>query len=337
MATLGQGIISSGNIGTELTYLTRRGFIYKMIVQIYNSSPTIAGLLASAQTASGGVNPITVPVQGSAYTTPGWTDYSGSFNAPTVNQGAYNAQFNLKALVVPIPFLGMEGLVQVDEAIIPRIEAVMNDATNSCIDTLATALYANIGSNTQQLVGFPGAIDDGTSISTYGGLNRTTYTWWQAKRYTETTAAPTRDLMLKYCAGTVKNCGEMPSYGVTGPGTWHKLATDFLGYERYNVSADGTYSEGGTGTAKSYFQAIMVAGVPVYLDPYATEGTIYWFNDNYGGLYIHKDAAFGFTGFQSTLPNYQIGYIGAVLTLLELVLVKPKAFTVATGLTSTTL
>ena len=334
MPQYGTGIIPSGNVGTELSYITRRGFIPKMVVQIYNASPTIACLLANANNASGGLSPITVPVQGAAYVNPAWTDYSGSFQSPSVTQGGYNAEFNLKALVVPIPFLGMEGLVQVSEAVIPRIEAVMNDATNGAVDTLATALYTNY-SNNQQIIGLPGAIDDSTTLTTYGGLNRSTNTWWQSKRYTAS-AAPTRNLILQYIVGTVKNCGEKPSFGVCGPGTWHLLATDFVSQERYLITPEGQYADEKSG-ARAAFQALMVAGVPIYLDQYAPEGIMYLYNENYGSLYVHENAAFAFTGFESTLPNFQIGFIGAVLTLLELVVAKPKSMTVIGGLSYTTL
>jgi len=37
----------------------------------------------------------------------------------------------------------MEGAVQQDAAIIPLIEARMNDATNVMMDAMATALYTN--------------------------------------------------------------------------------------------------------------------------------------------------------------------------------------------------
>jgi hypothetical protein len=38
-----------------------------------------------------------------------------------------------------------------------------------------------------------------------------------------------------------------------------------------------------------------------------------------------------FRSFESTLPNWQIGYVGAVLMIAELVNVKPKAMTKVTG------
>lgn len=323
MPVLGTGIIPSGSIATELTYVTRRAFIPKMVVQIYNTSPLLAALLSNAQTASGGVSSVTVPVQGQAFVNSQWTDYSGSFNQPQVQQGAYNAEFNLKAIVTPIPFLGMEGAVQLNHAVIPLIEARMNDATNSMSDSMATALYTNY-TNNQQFIGLDGAVDDGTNLVTYGNINRSTNTWWQAKVYNASAAAPTRSNLFQYIAGVNKNGAEMPTFGVCGFGTFAKLAQDFLSSEQFQVTP-GTGFDAGEDGIRSGFRALMVAGVPIYADPYCAEGTIYLVNTNYLSLYIHEQASFAFTGFESLLSNYQLGYVGAVLTIGELVLTKPKS------------
>ena len=112
----------------------------------------MAALIANSQQASGGVSSVTVPVQGSQFVNAQWSDYSGSFNQPSVQQGAYNAEFNLKLMIAPVPFLGMEGAVQQDAAVIPLIEARMNDATNVMMDAMATSLYNN-STNTQQFTG----------------------------------------------------------------------------------------------------------------------------------------------------------------------------------------
>ena len=323
MPVLGTGIIPSGSIATELTYVTRRAFIPKMVVQIYNTSPLLAALLSNAQTASGGVSSVTVPVQGQAFVNSQWTDYSGSFNQPQVQQGAFNAEFNLKAIVTPIPFLGMEGAVQLNHAVIPLIEARMNDATNSMSDAMATALYTNY-TNNQQFIGLDGAVDDGTNLTTYGNINRSTYSWWQSKVYNASSAAPTRQNVFQYIAGVNKNGAEMPTFGVCGFGTFAKLAQDFLASEQFQVTP-GTGFDSGEDGIRSGFRALMVAGVPIYADPYCPEGTLYLVNTNYLSLYIHEQASFAFTGFESLLSNYQLGYVGAVLTIGELVLTKPKS------------
>lgn len=331
---IGGGILpASGSTQlTELTYVTRRAFIPKLVVQLYNSTPLMAALIANSQQASGGVSSVTVPVQGSQFVNAQWSDYSGSFNQPSVQQGAYNAEFNLKLMIAPVPFLGMEGAVQQDAAVIPLIEARMNDATNVMMDAMATSLYTN-STNTQQFTGLPAAV---SSSGTYGNIDRSTYTWWQSKQYAAGGVNPTRQNILQYISGTVKNSAEVPSFGVCGFGTWTLLAQDYVGQEQY-VITPGSGFDGEANGPQAAFRALMVAGVPIYPDPYCPEGTVYFLNTNYLSLYIHDQGSFVFTGFESTLPNWQIGYVGAVLTIAELVNTKPKSMTKVTGYNSLTI
>ena len=331
---IGGGILpASGSTQfTELTYVTRRAFIPKLVVQLYNSTPLMAALIANSQSASGGVSSVTVPVQGSQFVNAQWSDYSGSFAQPSVQQGAYNAEFNLKLMIAPVPFLGMEGAVQQDAAVIPLIEARMNDATNVMMDAMATSLYNNT-TNTQQVTGLPAAVSDS---GTYGNIDRSTYTWWKSKQYAAGSVNPTRQNVLQYISGTVKNGAEVPTFGVCGFGTWTLLAQDYVGQEQY-VLTPGSGFDGDANGPQSGFRALMVAGVPIYPDPYCPEGTVYFLNSNYLSLYIHEQGSFVFTGFESTLPNWQIGYVGAVLMIAELVNTKPKSMTKVTGYNSLTL
>ena len=324
---------------TELTYVTRRAFIPKMVVQIYNSTPLMAALIANSQTATGGVSSVTVPVQGAQFVNAQWSDYSGSFTQPAVQQGAYEAEYNLKLMIAPVPFLGMEGAVQQDHAVIPLIEARMNDATNVMMDAMAYSLYNNI-SNTQQFIGLPCAVDDGTTsgASSYGNITRssTTNPWWRSKVYAAGSVNPTRQNVLQYISGTVKNGAEVPSFGVCGFGTWTLLAQDYVGQEQYVITPGHGFDSDANGP-QAAFRALMDAGVPIYPDPYCPEGTLYLLNSNYLSLYIHEQGSFVFTGFESTLPNWQIGYVGAVLTIAELVSTKPKSMTKVTGYNSLSL
>ena len=328
---IGGGIVPATGTSqyNELTYVTRRAFIPKLVVQLYNSTPLMAALIANSQSASGGVSSVTVPVQGSQFVNAQWSDYSGSFNQPSVQQGAFNAEFDLKLMIAPVPFLGMEGAVQQDAAIIPLIEARMNDATNVMMDAMATALYTNT-TNNQQFIGLPAAV---SSSGTYGNISRSTYTWWQSKQYAAGGVNPTRQNILQYISGTVKNGAEMPSFGVCGFGTWTLLAQDFVGQEQYVITPGHGFDSDSNGP-QAAFRALMVAGVPIYPDPYCPEGTVYFLNTNYLSLYIHDQGSFVFTGFESTLPNWQIGYVGAVLMIAELVSTKPKTMTRVSGYNS---
>ena len=331
---IGGGIIPATGSSqyNELTYVTRRAFIPKLVVQLYNSTPLLAALLANSQQATGGVSSVTVPVQGAQFVNAQWSDYSGSFAQPAVQQGAYNAEFDLKLMIAPVPFLGMEGAVQQDHAIIPLIEARMNDATNVMMDAMATSLYTNT-TDTQQFTGLPLAV---SASGTYGNINRSTYSWWASKAYAAGSVNPTRQNVLQYISGTVKNGAEVPTFGVCGFGTWTLLAQDYVGQEQY-VITPGTGFDGSADGPQAAFRALMVAGVPIYPDPYCPEGTLYLLNTNYLSMYVHEQGSFVFTGFESTLPNWQIGYVGAVLTIAELVSTKPKSMTVVTGYNSLTL
>jgi hypothetical protein len=331
MPQLGQGVIPGGALGTELQYVVRRAFVKKLVVQIYNTSPLTAALIANSQPASGGVSSVTVPAQGAQFVNLQWVGYDGSFNQPAVQQGVWNLEFDLKAAVIPIPYVGFEGLIQDAHEVIPLLAARMNDAGNVYCDGVATALYNNF-TNQQQVIGLPGAVDDGTNLLTYGGQNRSQQTWLKAKRYAAGGVNPTRALVAQYITGTLKYGGEMPTFGVMGPATWQTLQNDFLPNESYVITPEKGFDTEPWG-ARSAFRALMVSGVPIYLDPYCPEGTLYLLNTGYLAFYIHERAAFAFTGFESTLPNFQIGYIGAVLSLLELVVAKPKVCTVVTGFT----
>lgn len=322
MPVLGQGIVPPpGGIGNELTYITRRNFIDKCFVQIGNSSPAMSAFIQTSKVATGGLSPITAPVQGNAMVSGQWVGYDGSFNQPGVIPGIQNAEFDLKGFCTPIPFFGMEGLVQVDYSVVPLIEARMNDAVTQTIIAFSTALFNNY-QNTQQMIGLIGAADDGSFLTTYGNINRTQNPWWKAVYVANTGAQVplTRIQALIYIAQVTKKQGERPKLGLCNFGTWTQLATDFAGYERYTVTPDKDFGHQEVG---ALFSAINVAGVPIYADPYVPEGTLYFLNTDYLGLFIHERAAFYFTGFESTLPNAQFGYIGAILTLLELVAVKP--------------
>lgn len=332
MPVLGQGLVPSGALANELTNVTRRAFVPKLIVQLYNSTPFLAALIANAKMASGGVSSVSVPVQGQPFVTPQWTDYSGAFAQPAAQQGAFLSEFNLKLSVVPIPFLGTEGLVQMDHSIIPLIEARMNDATNAQCDLFATALYNNTA-NLNAIIGLPGAIDDGTNMVTYGNLNRNTNTYWKSKVYAAGSVNPTRQNVLQYIAGVVKSGAELPTFGLMGLGTWTLLAQDFVGQESYVITPDKAFDDMADGP-RSGFRALMVGGIPIFGDPYCPEGLLYLPNSNYLSLYLHEAAAFAFSGFESTLSNFQLGYVGVLLTLGELVSVKPKTMARVSGFNS---
>ena len=330
MPISGVGIIAGGPAGSELQAFTRRAFTGKLIVQTRNATPLMAALFANAKPAGGGMSSVTVPMQGGNYVTTVATDASGKFPQPPALNPGVNAEWNLKIIITPIPFLGAEGLVQWDAAVIPILAARMNDAGNSQAEYYSTQIWTNATYGSQDMDGLPLIA---SAAGTYAGLSRAANTWLQANVIAAGGVDPTRALLNQYIVSAAKfNQGEPPDFGVTGPGTWSRLSRDYLGLEQFVITPGSGFSKVPEGP-RSAFNALMVGSVPIYYDPaYGTEGTIYFMKGKYTAPYLHRAAAFAFTGFQSTLANYQLGYVGAVVTVAELVCVKPKSVTVFSGL-----
>lgn len=321
MPVFGVGIIPGlGAEASQLSATVRRNFTPSVIVQFGKSSPMNSALLQSAKVATGGLSPITQPVQGVAMTATQPIGYDGSFAQPGMPPGIQNAEFNLKGYVTPIPFLGLEGLVQVDASIVPLIEARMNDATTTIINTFSTDLWNNFTA-TNRILSLLAAVDDGTFSPAYGNITRSSNTWFKSIYiHNASSTSLTRMLVLQYIAQQVKATGERPKMGVCNFGTWLNLASDIASLERYVITPERSFT---LGAAETLFSAIDVGGVPIYPDPWIPEGTLVLLNTDYIHYFIHDRAAFYFTGFYNMIPNAQLGFMGLILVLIELVCVKP--------------
>lgn len=334
MPLLNNGIVPGGAIGAELQAVTRRAFIPKMVVQIYQATPLMSLLLRNAQRAKGGVSQITPPVQGSSFVSFSWSDYSGVFPQPSVQTAAQNAEFNLKLGVVPIPFMGMEAIIQSSEVVIPLLEARMVDAKTVWVQTVSTPLFANNSAapGGQIINGLPEAYDDGTNVTTYGGISRTTNPFWKAYLKTSAGGILTRIAFIKEMVRVTSNAGgEAPDFCVMSFQDWTTLMTDFMSGEQFNTSPGSRY--GKDDVINAGFRGLMLGDTPVFADPFCPVGTSYLINSKYLAMYISEDADFAFSGFYSAIPNLQIANVGVLITALNAVCTKPSSGGRITGIT----
>jgi len=331
---LGVGIVPSGAIGNELVATTRRAFIPRLVVQIYKATPLLSLLLRNAQRAKGGVSQVTVPVQGASYVAFSWSDYSGVFPQPAVQTAAQNAEFNLKLGVVPIPFMGMEALIQSSEAVIPILKARMADAKTVAVQAISSALFTNNQGQPSQVDSLLQAYDDGTNVSSYGGINRNAggNSFWQSTLITSAGAQLTRQNFIPYLVQTTYVAGgESPDFVVLYPGDWAKLMQDFMSSETFFTRPGSRY--GTDDVVNAGFRGIMLGDTPVFMDPFCPKGTAYIINSRYLALYMSEDAPFAFSGFYSAIPNLQIANIGVVIVAFDVVCAKPSSGMRVTGLT----
>ena len=364
MPQLGVGIVPAGAVGSELSALTRRAFIPRLVVQIYKATPLLSLLLRNAQRARGGVSQVTVPVQGGSYVQFSWSDYSGIFPQPQVLTAAQNAEFNLKLGVVPIPFMGMEALVQSSEVVVPILKARMADAKTVAVQSISASLLAsqnnqNVPGQTQ-IDNLYECTDDGTNVASYGGINRTTAgnSFWKGQLVTLGSAGAilTRAAFIRYivqasvgsATGNASNPkygistgggGEAPDFVVMAPGDWTVLMQDFITLsggttgpvEQFNTTPSARY--GADDVINSGFRGIMLGVTPIFMDPFCPKGTAYLINSRYLALYLSEDAPFAFSGFYSAIPNLQIANIGVLIAAFNVVCSKPSANMQLSGIT----
>lgn len=312
----------SGGLYNELTSVTRRAFVSKLIVQLYFASPTLFYLWGNAQRAAGGLNQITIPLQGNSMVSGQFTGYGGGFNSPVITPGIQNGQWNLAYWVVPIPLPFGETIIQATEREISLLKARMNDTYAITRQQIATLLFTNNSANALYPNSFYDAFDNGSNVPTYGGINRTAAgngafkgqlidMSAQFTSYSVSTNGFNRKAMaavINYV--TDKAGGEAPTFGVMSPPDYATLNSDFIGIEQGFIRPERADAMTINTGNRSSFPNLNVSGIPIFQDHFLPQGTTYFNNMKYSNMYVSEDAALDFSGFYSLVPLGQIGQQG---------------------------
>lgn len=333
-APISSGILPGGLTGNQLAAITRRGVAPVVFSQVYQSHPMLSLLLANAQPAMGGAPQISFPIQGSSFTSFQWGSFAGDFQLPQDQVAISNAQFNLKAGLVPIGFFGMEAIVQSSEVIVPKIRVVVSDAARVCKQALATGLYQNNANNNLAIDSLYQAYDNGNNVPTYGGISRSTQAAWQGQLYANSGSIMSRvGLATAIVRVQTGAGGEAPDMVVCNPVNWASLMADFMTLEMFRTTPTSVYSR--DSVVNSGFSAINVLNVPVFADPFCPVGEMYMINSRYLAAFMHPALKFFCTDFESTVPLGQLAYIAVMVAALDVCCAKPSSGAHFTGISST--
>lgn len=324
---------AAGSLYTELSSVTRRAFVPRLFVQIYFGSPTLFYMTGNAQRAAGGLNQVTVPMQGNSMVQGQFTGYGGGFNSPVITPGVQNGQFNLAYWVVPVPLPFGETVIQATDREISLLKTRMNDVYAVTRQNMARLMFTNNGSNAQYPDSFQNAFDNGTNFSTYGGINRNVagnaafkgqYINLGSGSFTQGTIGFTRASMAKLLAYVTDQAGgEAPTFVVMNPGDYATLNADFIGNEQQFVNVGGSYDM--NTSVRSSFPNLNVSGVPIFADHFCPVGNVFGVNTKYTAMYLSEDAAFDFSGFYSLVPLGQIGQQGVVVVGYDILTAKSSS------------
>lgn len=324
---------SAGSLYTELSAVTRRAFVPKLFVQIYYGSPTLFYMTGNAQRAAGGLNQVTIPLQGQSMVQGQWTGYGGGFNSPVITPGIQNGQWNLAYWVVPVPLPFGETVIQATDREISILKARMNDVYAVTRQNMARLMFTNNSAYPQQPDSFFNAFDNGTNAPTYGGINRLAagnsafqgqYINLNSGTYSQGAAGFTRAGMATLLAGVTDAAGgEAPTFVVMNPGDYATLNNTFIGIEQINQVVGNAYTM--DTAVRSSFPNLVISGIPIFADHFCPKGSVFGVNVKYTSMYMSEDAAFDFSGFYSLVPLGQIGQQGVVVVGYDIICAKSSS------------
>src|SRR5882672_11086237 len=283
-------------IGTnEINSISRR-YIYPTLVDnVYRSNLMFFRLNARNKKILQGGLQIEVPLVYTRFAAGGF--YSG-FDLLDVSPSdtVKNAAFDWKQAFVPVSVDGLT-LIRADspEAIVNFLSFYFENAQTELAEILGGGVCSDIISNNKSIDGLKGAIDDGTVAATYGGLSRTTNTWWKANRTSIT--PPLTLATVQTMFGTCTEGGRHPTLLATTQTVWNLYWNLSTPGQAFPVQPGGHDEQ----LAQNGFTNLLHNGVPIAVDSHVPASTIYFINEDYVYLYVNPRADFNMKEFREPI------------------------------------
>jgi len=293
----------------DIDVAVRKKYLPNTINQIFKATPLVVRLLNRHNVMCKGGTKISQPV---SYGSLPSGSYSGldPFNTSYAQTHTY-AAWDWKNLYANITIPGDDlAKADSDEAIIGLLEPKMDSAKDTMIDMIATQIYGDgTGNGSKDLDGLQNGVDDGTNFATYGGITRTTETWWKASM-DSTGGAFTLD-MLGTAYGSVTSGGVQPDLILMDQTLWDKMESRVQPQQRF-ISDD---------LAEVGFQGFKFRKADVVADQFVPSGHIYTLNTEYIKLIIHPNRNFSWT--PAKQPVDQDAYVRQLLLMCNLIVTAP--------------
>jgi hypothetical protein len=169
-------------IGTNEVNSISRRYIYPTLVDnVYRSNLLFFRLNARNKKMLQGGYQIEIPLVYSRFAAGGF--YQG-FDQLDISPSdtVKNAAFDWKQAWVPVTVDGLT-LIRTDspEAVVNFLSFYFEQAQTELAELLGAGVWSNVVSNNKSIDGLQGAVDNGSVAATYGGLSRSTNTFWQSQ------------------------------------------------------------------------------------------------------------------------------------------------------------
>lgn len=175
-------------IGTNtVTAISRRYILPDIADNVYGDNVLFYRLNAANKKLVQGGTQIEIPLMYAAFSAGG--AYQG-FDVLDVSPSdtVQNAAFDWKQYYVPVSIDGLTLLKAESELAVANIISLQfQQSEMQMSDNLGVGLFTDGVTNTKNIDGLGGAVDDSTVLGTYGGIARSSNTWWKSQMDTATT------------------------------------------------------------------------------------------------------------------------------------------------------
>lgn len=248
-----------------------------------------------------------------------------------------------------------------DEKVLDLVQLTIKSDAMDMADGMGTQIYGDgTGNNNKDFLGLAAIVDDGSTVATYGGQSRSTYTTLQSTVTASSGTLTLQKMSTLYnaiTAGTVH-----PNIGITTEAVFSFYEQLLVPQERINKdismmrnSNKGLNSQtglvGGTG-----FTGLDYKGFPILADEKCTSGVLFFLNEDFLDFYAlpfpdaepipvkggkaeivgndyNNVTGFGFSWSGWIKPTNQAAYIGHTYLGGQLLSANPRRHGKLTGIT----
>jgi hypothetical protein len=170
---------------------------------------------------------------------------------------------------------------ETEEGVLDLMALEMKSTAQDMADQIGTLFYADgTGTGGKAPLGLAAIVDDGTSVATYGGQARATYTTLKATKTASGGALSLAKMATLW--NTLSDGTVTPTIGITDKTTWSLYEQLLTPQERINKTP--TSYKGGLKGSTGY-TGLDYKGMPILSDQKATSGYLYFLNEDFIAWY----------------------------------------------------
>lgn len=287
----------------QLSAITQRKYMPKLYDNIFDSNPILQRWKKKGFKMLDGGTSILVPLNYAQTSASGW--YSGPDTLDTTdNQNITAAEYAWRQLYANVSITRDEELKNSgDSQILDLVKSKVQIAEKTLVDKLGTGIYSNGTTDPKSIAGFRNII---SASNTVGGISQTTNSWWSSQVDSSTTTLSIAAMQSRFNAASVDS--DQPSVIATTRSIYNSYYALLQPQQRF-VDAE---------SAKGGFQALMFNGKPVLADSHAPTSFMYFLNEDYLDLAVHKDENMRFEPFikpvNQNVKTAKIYFMGALVS-----------------------